>query len=422
MEHLKDRVTPLSFPMIEVDEACALVRRLVTPLTPFSVSFQAALGHVLAEDIVATDHLPPFPASVVDGYAMRAADGDLPRRIVAEQTAGQELNLVLAVGEAVWVTTGAPIPKGADVVVKVEETERVDGKVRPLVPLQEGANIRPVGYDIHKGQRVLTRGTLLGPAEVGVLAAVDALEVRVYPRPRVAVFSTGDELVEPGLPLAPGKIRDSNRYALMAAVKAYGGIPLDLGQVRDEEELLEAALDRGLAEGDMIISSGGVSMGNKDLLKALLARRGDIHFGRVRAKPGKPVTFATVEEKPVFALPGNPVSALVAFHLYVIPALRLRAGELQWQRAWVRVRLGHDVRRSPGRVEFQRAHVQAQDSVLWAYTTGLQASSRLVSMVGADVLLRMEADWEYIPQGTELRAMILAPVPAWLSDEGGDCV
>ena len=163
-------------------------------------------------------------------------------------------------------------------------------------------------------------------------------------------------------------------------------------------------------------------MGNKDLLKPLLARRGDIHFGRVRAKPGKPVTFATVEEKPVFALPGNPVSALVAFHLYVVPALRLRAGELQWQRAWVRVRLGHDVRRSPGRVEFQRAHVQAQDGVLWAYTTGLQASSRLVSMVGADVLLRMEADWEYIPQGTELRAMILAPVPAWLSDEGGDCV
>ncbi len=422
MGSIEDLVSPLSFPMIDVEEACALVRRHVTPLKPVVHSFRDALGHILAEDIIAPDHLPPFPASVVDGYAMRVADGHMPRILVGEQTAGQQLNLTLGPGKAIWVTTGAPIPDGADTVVKLEDTEKSNNHVVPKISPRTGSNIRPVGYDIHKGERVLERGIRLGPAEVGVLATVNALNVRVYPRPRVAIFSTGDELIEPGTPLTPGKIRDSNRHTLIAAVRAFGGIPIDLGQVHDEIDKLSVTLKQGLAQADMIISSGGVSMGSKDLLKTLLSRHGTIYFGRVRVKPGKPVTFALVDETPVFALPGNPVSALVAFYLYVVPALRMRGGDVYWQRAWVRVRLGQDIHHTPGRVEFQRARVRTEEGVLWAYTTGVQASSRLLSMVHADVLLRLEADWEDVPKGTELRAMVLAPTPTWLGEEGGDCV
>lgn len=421
MSAVREAVTPLSFPMIEVEEACALVRANVQPLPPRQVPFTEALGCILAQDVVATEDLPSFPASVVDGYALRAADGQHPRHIRGSQTAGYVADVRVEPGDAVWVTTGAPIPPGADAVVKVEETEEVNGRVVPKVAVRSGDNIRPVGHDLRRGERILARGDLVGPAEIGLLAAVNALRVQVVPRPRVAVMSTGDELREPGIPLAPGQIRDSNRYTLMAAVQVAGGIPIDLGPVRDVEADLSRALDRGLADADAVVTSGGVSMGNLDLLKPILAARGQVHFGRVRVKPGKPVTFATVSDKPVFALPGNPVSALVSFHLYVAPALRILAGDVKWQQPRVRVRLAHAVHRTPGRVEFQRARVWRDGKTLWARTTGVQSSSRLASMAGADVLLRLEADVSVVPAGTEVTALLLTPVPAWLGVEGGEC-
>lgn len=407
MTRTQPKVTPLSFPMLEFEEAVARVRAQVQPLPPRAVTFTQALGHILAEDVIAGESLPPFPASVVDGYAVRAEDGRAPRRVVGEVTAGLTPRRPIGPGETVWITTGAPIPEGANAVIKVEETEKRDGSIVPLVDVRPGDNVRPVGHDIRAGEVVLRRGTHLHPAEVGVLAAVNALQVQVYPRPRVAVMSTGDELREPGVPLAPGQIRDSNRYTLMAAVQEAGGTPIDLGTVPDEAPALRAALERGLDEADVVISSGGVSMGSRDWLKTILAQMGTVHFGRVRVKPGKPITFATVKGKPVFALPGNPVSALVGFYLYVEPALHILAGDTEWERPRVRVRLAHDVRSERGRLEFQRARLEARNDGLWARVTGVQSSSRLLSMVGADVLLRLEADWEYVPAGTEVEGYVI---------------
>jgi len=419
MGEVESRISPLSFPMIDVDEACARVRAQVRPLPPDTVPFREALGHILAEDVVAGEDLPPFAASVVDGYALRVADGQKPRRVSGAQTAGRVAGLRVGEGEAVWITTGAPIPEGADAVIKVEETEVREGYITPKVPVKTGENIRPIGHDIRCGERVLQSGMMIGAPEVGLLAAVNALQVAVYPRPRVAVLSTGDEVREPGTPLAPGQIRDSNRYALMAAVELAGGIPVDFGLVPDTEADLGRALARAVAETDMVITSGGVSMGNLDLLKPLLARMGQIHFGRVKVKPGKPVTFATVEDTPIFALPGNPVSALVSFHLYVVQALRILAGEKEWRRPTIRVRLAHTIERRPGRVEFQRARVWREGDTLWAETTGVQSSSRLTSMSGADVLIRLEADVARMEEGSTVPALVLAPAPRWLAPEGG---
>lgn len=415
------KVSLLDFPFIDVEEACARVREHVRPLSPQAVHFTEALGLILAEDVVAADDVPPFPASVVDGYALRAVDGRHPRRVVGEQTAGVIGQVKVGAGEAAWVTTGAPLPEGADAVVKVEETVRDGDYIVPQVMPRPGDHVRPVGHDIARGQRVLSRGMRLGAAEIGVLATVNAVAVPVYPRPRVAVMSTGDELTEPGEPLPPGHIRDSNRYTLMAAVRQAGGVPVDLGAVPDEEEALQAALHRGLQEADMVLSTGGVSMGSRDLLKSLLVAMGTVHFGRVRVKPGKPVTFATVEEVPVFALPGNPVSALVCFYLYVEPAIAILQGDVNWHRPRVRVTLAHDIVREPGRVEFQRARVWREENTLYARTTGVQASSRLLSMVEADVLIRLEAEWQHVLAGTEVEALVLHPLPAWwgVTGKGG---
>ena len=404
------QITPLSFPMIEIEEAWRLIREHTSPLPPREFRFTEALGLILCEDVVAPEDVPPFPASVVDGYALRAEDGQHPRRVLGEQTAGYVAELAVGPNEAVWITTGAPVPRGANAVVKVEDTETHNGHIVPKVVIQPGDNIRPVGHDIRKGDVVLPKGTQLGPAEIGILATVNALQVLAHPRPRVAVMSTGDEIREPGTALAPGQIRDSNRYTLMAAVTQLGGIPVDLGPVPDQEETLRAALARGIAEADMIISSGGVSMGSRDLLKPILADMGHIHFGRVRVKPGKPVTFATINGTPVFALPGNPVSALVSFYLYAALAMRILSGHPTWQHPQTQVKLAHSITREPGRVEFQRAKAWREGATIWARTTGPQASSRLLSMVGANVLLRLEAEWEHIPEGTEVEAIVLEPL------------
>lgn len=391
--------------MIEFEQALARIRAEVHPLPPRPFPFSEADGLIVAEDVVATEDLPPFPASVVDGYALRAGDGRAPRRVVGEVSAGEMVARPLAPGEAMWITTGAPLPEGADAVVKVEDTVSEDDRVIPRVEVHPGDNVRPVGHDISRGSVILSRGTRVGPAEVGVLAAANILQVTAYPPPRVAIMSTGDELREPGEPLAPGQIYDSNRYTLMVAVREAGGIPVDLGSVPDDEVALRAALARGLDAADMVLSTGGVSMGSRDWLKSILADLGTIHFGRVRVKPGKPITFATVEGKPVFGLPGNPVSALVGFYLYVMPALRTLAGEVEWEWPRVRVRLAHDVKSEKGRVEFQRARVEHRADGLWATVTGVQSSSRLLSMVGADVLIRLEADWTHVPAGTEVEAI-----------------
>jgi molybdenum cofactor synthesis domain-containing protein len=291
--------------------------------------------------------------------------------------------------------------------VMVEFTEEQDGSVRIDTSVEPGSNIRPVGQDLAQGQLVLAKGVHVGAPEIGLLATVDQTEVLAYPRPRVGVMSTGNELVEPGTPLKPGQIRDANRFSLMSAVRETGGVPIDLGMVTDETGVLHETFERGLSQTDAILTSGGVSMGQLDLVKPYLAERGTIHFGRVRAKPGKPVTFATMDDLPIFAMPGFPVSALVSFEIYVRPALLKMAGHTQLHRPRRRVKLAHRVRHTVGRTEFQRAIVKRDaNSHYTATTTGFQGSGRLSSLHGANALLVLPSDQGDFPTGAEVEAIV----------------
>ncbi|MCS7259182.1 MAG: molybdopterin molybdotransferase MoeA [Anaerolineae bacterium] len=400
------------YPMISVEAAIETILQHVRPLTPVTINFTDALGFVLAEDIDASEAMPPFAASAVDGYAVIAADPSPVRRVIGAQPAGSMGTLTVTPGSAVHVMTGAPLPAGADAVVMIEHTSpEGDSSIRLHVQPAAGDNVRPIGQDLAAGQRVLSHGTVLGAAEIGLLATIGRTHVSVYPRPRVAVLSTGDELVDPHEQPRPGQIRDSNRYSLLSAVREAGGQPLDWGRIPDRAEAVQEALESALRQADAVLTSGGVSMGELDLIKPYLAARGTIHFGRVRARPGKPVTFATVDGIPVFAMPGFPVSALVSFEVYVRPALLKMAGHTHLYRPRQRVIIEHAIRHEPDRVEFQRAVVRRHpDGRYTAHTTGYQGSGRLLSMVGANALLVLPAEQETFPAGSELEAWLIAPV------------
>jgi molybdenum cofactor synthesis domain-containing protein len=399
--------------MIPIAEALAIVQREIKVLPVISIPLGNALDYVLAEDVFAAEPMPPFAASSVDGYAVVAADGAGRRTLVGDQAAGYVAkSIVIKAGTAARVTTGAPVPPGADAVVMVEETEAGNGVVDILTgDTPAGANVRPIGVDIEAGQLVLAAGTLLGPAELGLLGTVGRAAVAVYRLPVVAVMSTGDEIVEPDETPAPGQIRDANRFALMSAVRRAGAIALDLGIVRDKAGQLEETIERGLAQADVLLTSGGVSMGQLDLVKPYLAGRGTLHFGRVNTKPGKPVTFATVDGKACFAMPGFPVSALVSFEVFVRPALRKMAGHPKIYRPRQQAILAHPFSHSPARTEFQRVVLTRHgDGSLLATSTGFQGSGRLLSMAegnGLAILPRGQGDY---PAGAVVEVMLLGNV------------
>ncbi len=315
--------TKSEYPMIPWEEAWAIVARTVRPLAPSTAGLIGLQGLVLAEDIVATGNMPPFAASKMDGYAVIAGDGVSGRRILGEQGAGTMLGIEVTPGTTIRIMTGAPLPKGADAVIPVEHTSETDGVMRPQRAVQPNDHVRLAGQDIAIGDLVIAKGTVMGPAEIGLLAMVGRAAAQAHPRPRVAVIATGDELVPPGEPLAPGQIHDSNSYALCAAVQAAGGIAHRVDRIIDSEDSLREALLAALQDADLIITSGGISMGTRDLLKPVLASLGAVHFGRVAIRPGKPLTFATIRGVPVFSLPGFPVSSLVTFENTVRPALRV---------------------------------------------------------------------------------------------------
>ncbi|RXN19109.1 gephyrin isoform X6 [Labeo rohita] len=362
------------------------------------------MGRVLAQDVYAKDNLPPFPASVKDGYAVRAADGPGDRFIIGESQAGEQPTLTVMPGQVMRVTTGAPIPCGADAVVQVEDTELLreseDGteelEVRILVQARPGLDIRPIGHDIKRGECVLAKGTHMGPSEIGLLATVGVTEVEVQKFPVVAVMSTGNELLNPEDDLHPGKIRDSNRSTLLATIQEHGYPTINLGIVGDNPDDLLNALNEGISRADVIITSGGVSMGEKDYLKQVLDidLHAQIHFGRVFMKPGLPTTFATLDidgaRKLIFALPGNPVSAVVTCNLFVIPALRKMQGILDPRPTIIKARLSCDVKLDP-RPEYHRCILtwHHQEPLPWAQSTGNQMSSRLMSMRSANGLLML---------------------------------
>ncbi|HEV2074245.1 MAG TPA: gephyrin-like molybdotransferase Glp, partial [Thermomicrobiales bacterium] len=368
------------------------------------------------QDITAPEDHPPFPASTMDGYAVFSQDHSPWREIIGTQNAGDTIDAEVTEGYAVRIMTGAPLPPGADAVVPVEATELMEDHV---VIHQEdvaiGENIRPVGSDVARGTLVLQAGTRLGPAEIGLVASMGISPVPVARRPRVSVISTGDELVEPDQPIGPGQIRDSNRFSLIAALLAE---PVEItfaGKAPDKLDQLEALLRERMATDDIIITSGGVSMGERDLIKAILFDAGDVHvhFRRLFMKPGKPLNFATHGDTLIFGLPGNPVSSLVTFELFIRTAIRQMIGETEVDRPVVRVTLVEGTSPSD-RIEYQRGVVSAErNGKLIARSTGLQRSSRLASFLGANALLVIAPRETDYAAGETIDALMLgAPIPA----------
>jgi molybdopterin molybdotransferase len=403
-----------AYPLVEVEDAAALVLER-TPVLPVErLPIAECIGRVVAEDVIASESLPAFPASAVDGYAVRAADAGKALKVLGESAAGRPFAGTVEPGTAARILTGGALPDGADCVVMFEDV-RLDGEV-VIVPagVREGSNFHRIGADVRSGERVLPAGEQLDAAEIGLAAALGFARLSVRRRPRIALMSTGDELVEVGEKPGPGQIVDSNRWALLAALREAGAEVTLLGIAPDQPEALRRLVVEALASADALVTSGGVSVGNHDLVKPLLESLGTVHVGRVKLKPGKPFTFATISasdggrEKVAFGLPGFPVSSLVTFEVFVRPALRKMQGFARIQRPTLPVRLAYDARATADRTEYQRVTLRRTGPELVAETTGSQSSSRLMSLAGANALVRVPPEEHGIKAGTVVEAIILS--------------
>ena len=398
-----------AYPLIDADVAAALVLERTPVLGVERVVLADATGRVLAEDLVAQAPLPPFPSSAVDGYAVRAADAGKPLRVLGESAAGRPFEGRVTPGTAARILTGGVVPEGADSVVMVEDVQLSIDHVTVPRGLAAGSNFHKVGADLQPGDLILRAGTQLGAAEIGIAAATGRAEVPVHRRPGVALMSTGDELVEVGKTPGRGQIPDSNRWALLAALREAGADVRVLGIAPDEANALRGFVTEALARADALVTSGGVSVGTHDLVKPLLESLGTVHVGRVKLKPGKPFTFATLERGRVaFGLPGFPVSSLVTFEVFVRPALRKMQGFAQLQRPVLPVRLAYDAKPTAERTEYQRVTLRREGRELVAETTGSQSSSRLMSLAGAHALVRVPSGDQGLSAGSVVEAMILS--------------
>ncbi|MGH7764532.1 MAG: molybdopterin molybdotransferase MoeA [Candidatus Dormibacteraceae bacterium] len=401
-----------AYPLLDADQAAAMVLERTAVLGIEEVALSDCASRVLAEDIVAPSALPAFPSSAVDGYAVRSADAGQTLHVVGESAAGRPLAQVVSAGTAARILTGGVLPEGADCVVMVEEVSVDRELVTIPAGLRPGTNFHAVGADLRAGERVLSAGIQLGAAEIGLAAAVGLPRLPVHRRPRVALMSTGDELVEVGQKPGPGQIQDSNRWALLAALREAGVDVHMLGIAPDEPDALRRLVLKALDDADVLVTSGGVSVGTHDLVKPLLESLGTVHVGRVKLKPGKPFTFATLpgveRERIAFGLPGFPVSSLVTFEVFVRPALRKMQGFARLQRPFLPVRLAYVAKPTADRTEYQRVTLRRDGAELIASSTGSQSSSRLLSLAGAHALVRVPPGDQTINAGSVVEAMILA--------------
>ncbi len=378
-----------------------------------AVSIADAVGCVLAEAVVAQEDVPPFANSAVDGYAVRAADvADPPTRlrVVAEVAAGWSTDRVVGPGEAIRIMTGAPMPGGADASVMVEDTERVDGdEVLIHKGVAAGASVRGVGEDVHIGTELFPAGTVVRPAVAGVLASVNARRPSIFRKARVAVLSTGDELINDGSALRPGQIRESNKTMLLPLVAEAGCEAIDLGVVGDDEAALEAILRDAASSYDAIVTSGGVSMGEFDVVKAVLSRIADMRWMQIAIKPAKPFAFGLLNGTPVFGLPGNPVSSMVSFELFARPALRKMMGHTALDRPIVVAVADDGLRRhSDGKTHYMRvAGSFGADGRYHVTSVGAQGSHQLAATSLADAIA-IVADGDGVEPGGSVATMLLS--------------
>jgi len=400
--------------MISFKEALGRILSHVQPLGSEKVSLLEALGRVMAEDIYANRNIPPLDNSGMDGYAVKYADirnGSKGRpihlKVVENLPAGSVSTKRLGKGQAIRIMTGAPIPKGADTVIPVEETEEKDGFVSIFKAAPFGEYIRRAGEDVKRGDGVLSRGDFIRPAEVGMLASVGRSFVSVYQRPMVAILCTGEELVDVDGDLDEVKIISSNLYTLAAQVKDCGAIPIPLGIARDQKEEIREKLRQGI-RADVLISSAGVSVGDYDFVKGALSDLGmEMVFWRVAMKPGKPLAFGTMNGKPVFGLPGNPVSSMVSFEQFVRPSLLKMMGHRQLFRPVIEAVLKEDIRREPRKRHFIRASVSIEKD---DYVVAIPAAGGLSAMIRANGLIVIPEDQEIVRAGEKVKVQLLGRI------------
>jgi molybdopterin molybdotransferase len=415
--------------MITIEEALQRILSYVSVLGSEDKHPLDALGQVLDQDLVAGFDIPPLPNTSMDGYAVRAADTDgaspeRPREldVIGEVAAGYLFDGEVLAGQAVRIMTGAPIPAGADSVVPFEETDEpfdqapagaraVSGTVRVFKAARPGNNIREAGQDVRRGQVVLPRGTVLRPADIGVIASLGLDRVLVIRRPIIGVLSTGDELVDPGQPLEPGRIYDANQYSIAALVERFGGVPMLLGVAKDDIQDLTARVHEGLS-ADMLVTSAGVSRGDYDIVKDVLAREGEVAFWTVAMKPGKPLAFGAFQKDgrrvPHIGLPGNPVSSMVAFELFGRPAILKMMGKTDWRRPIIRA-ISEDRIENVGdrRAFYARCIVTDRNGTYYARLTGAQGSGMLTSMAMANGLAMIPADVDVVEPGEQIDVLML---------------
>ena len=402
-------------PVLSVEEARARVLATVRVLEPERVALLEATGRVLAEAVTADRDIPPLTNSAMDGYAVRGADVAQAQegfpvrlRVVGEVAAGHVSPLQVEPGTAVRIMTGAPVPPGADTVVRFEDTRSHGDWVEVLKEVSTGKNVRQAGEDVRAGQVVLEPGKLLRPQEIGMLAAVGRVEVAIVRRPRVAILATGDEVVSPDQMPGPGQIRDANSYAVAAQVRASGGVPLLLGVARDRKELVRRGMREALTrKADLVITSGGVSVGDFDLVKQVLAAEGEMHFWSLNIKPGRPLAFGVVDKVPLLGLPGNPVAAMISTELFARPALLKMQGFTDWSRPTVPARLSQPIRRKDGRRHYLRVRLRETETGYEATLTGGQGSGILNSLVQADGLAVIPEEADHLHAGAEVQIILL---------------
>lgn len=401
--------------MISVEEARKIILAEIRRMGQERVQLGFSLGRTLSEEIVSPLDHPPWDTSAMDGYAVRFADTagatrSTPRtlKIIEEIPAGTMPQKTVRPGEASKIMTGAPLPQGADAVVKVEETERDGDRVRLFEAAEAEDFIRKTGEAVRSGEVILKAGTQIRPADIAMMASVGKSVVPVYQQPRVAILSTGDELAELDEARGPNKILNSNGHGLGAQVAEAGGIPINLGIAKDTKTDLAEKLKGGL-HADVIIASGGVSMGDYDFVQEVLRELGaEMKFWKVKMKPGAPLAFGVIQGKPAFGLPGNPVSAMVSFEQFVRPALFMAAGRNEIYRPVIQAILEEEIKKHPGKQHFMRAVVTIRDGEYRVRTTGDQDSHILLSLVKANALMILPEAGDRYPIGAKVAVQILS--------------